>query len=360
MLILVPLMNVRELIYKLTHWETWHHHAKYIPISPVWIWYMIRSGTPWFFTPSNPTLTFGGFEGEGKKEMYEQLPPGSYPNTAYVQPGIPFETVEKQVEAAGFTYPFIVKPNVGMMGFMFRKISNPQQLKKYHETIPIEYLVQSLVTYDVEVGLFYYRMPGEKKGTVSGLLKKDPAVIIGDGKSTVETLMRQKDSIRFKMDEMLTRHQESKDIVLAAGEKYYLSYASNRSQGGKMSVINEEIDERLQQLADSFFSYSGKFFYGRYDIKCASLEDLKAGKNYSILEFNGAGAGVQHIFGQNYSLWKAMSIILTHWKMLFVISRTNHKLGAPYWGLLKGWRHLKSAKQNLMRLKRMDANFPSF
>src|SRR6478736_3565294 len=293
-------MKIKELIYKLTHWQTWHHHAKYIPISPVWVWYIIRSGTPWFFTPSNPTLTFGGFEGEGKKEMYDQLPPGSYPHTTYITPGIAFEKVVQQVAEAGFTYPFIVKPNVGMMGFMFRKISTPAQLKRYHEVMSIEYLVQELVTYEMEVSAFYYRMPNETKGIVSGFLTKEPAFIIADGKSSIEELMRKNESIRFKIDEMLERHREFKDNVLPAGEKYYLSYAGNRRQGGKLINMDEAIDEQLINLFDSFSHYNGKFYYGRYDIKCSSIEDLKQGKNYSILEFNGAGAGTQHIYSKNY------------------------------------------------------------
>ncbi|RYY71207.1 MAG: hypothetical protein EOO13_03940 [Chitinophagaceae bacterium] len=353
-------MKIKESIYKLTHWETWHHHAKYIPISPVWAWYMIRSGTPWFFTPSNPTLTFGGFEGEGKKEMYEQLPANSYPNTTYIQPGIDFNQVEAQVVAAGFHYPFIVKPNVGMMGFMFRVISNAEQLKKYHETIHIEYLVQELVAYPLEVSAFYFRMPDQKKGIISGFLKKEPAYITGDGKSSIEELMLEHEGIRFKLDEMLVRHAAHLDQVLPSGQTFYLSHASNRSQGGTLIGIDHEIDDRLQQLFDGFSHHNGQFFYGRYDIKCTSVEDLRQGKNFSILEFNGAGAGTQHVYANKYSLWKAMSIILTHWKMMFLISRHNHKKGVPYWGFLQGWRHLKAAKQNLMTLKKMDANFPAY
>ncbi|RYY47406.1 MAG: hypothetical protein EOO06_12530 [Chitinophagaceae bacterium] len=353
-------MKIRESLFRLTHWETWHHHAKYIPIAPVWVWYIIRSGTPWFFTPSNPTLTFGGFEGEGKKEMYEQLPPGSYPNTIYIQPGIPFSEVENQVDAAGFQYPFIVKPNVGMMGFMFRKISNAAQLKHYHETLPIEYLVQDLVDYDLEVSAFYFRMPDQQKGIISGFLKKEPAFIVGNGNQTVGELMQIHEGIRFKMDEMQARHAANLKIVLAAGEKYYLSHASNRSQGGKLVGIDHEIDARLQELFDGFSHYNGKFYYGRYDIKCKSVEDLKAGKNFSILEFNGAGAGTQHVYANNYSLWKAMSIILTHWKMMFRISRQNYKNGVAYWNFTKGWKHLKAAKRNLMMLKKLDASFPSY
>ena len=72
--------------YKLTHWETWHFHAKYIPILPAWLWYCIKSRSLWFFTPSNPTLTFGGMEGETKEEMYEQMPPGTFPRSIYISP----------------------------------------------------------------------------------------------------------------------------------------------------------------------------------------------------------------------------------------------------------------------------------
>lgn len=353
-------MKLKNIFYTITNWETWHHHVKYIPLTPVWIWYCIRSGTPWFFTSSNPSLTFGGFEGEGKKEMYEQLPPGSYPATIYINPGIPFEEVIKQMEDAGFKYPFIVKPNVGMMGFMFRKITELPQLKLYHETMPIEYLIQELVNYPMEVGVFYYKMPGESKGHISGFLKKEPPYLIGDGVSTIESLINRNEGIRLKKEEMLSKHSTKLKDVLPPGEMYFLSYASNRNQGGKLTGIDHEIDDTLQQLITGFSQYPQPFYYGRYDIKCNSVEDLKAGINFSILEFNGAGAGTQHIYANGYSIWKASAIILFHWKMLFSISRENRRLGAKVWGVPKGWRHLKAAKKNLMMLKRMNETFPSF
>ncbi|MFT3979159.1 MAG: hypothetical protein QM687_01730 [Ferruginibacter sp.] len=354
-------INLNSFFYTLTHWKAWHHHVKYIPISPVWVWYIIRSGTPWFFTPSNPTLTFGGFEGEGKKEMYEQLPEGSYPKTIYIDPAASFEEAEKQVAAAGFNYPFIVKPDVGMMGFMFRKVSDAEQLKLYHQSIPIVYLVQELVDYPIEVSVFYFRMPNEKKGTVSGFLKKEPAFVIGDGKSTVETLLQLNEQHKHKKEMLMERHAAHLQEIPAPGEKHYLSLASNRGQGGNMEGIDHEIDEELQHLMDSLSHHAGKFYYGRYDIKCTSVEDLKKGRNFSILEFNGAGAGVQHIYANDYSLFKACSVILTHWKMLFKISRYNHiHNGVRYWSFMEGWKHLRAAKKNLMMLLRLDANFPGF
>ncbi|MBC7866684.1 MAG: hypothetical protein H7X88_04030, partial [Gloeobacteraceae cyanobacterium ES-bin-316] len=316
-------MKLKDILYKITHWESWHHHAKYIPLSPVWAWYCIRSGTPWFFTASNPTLTFGGFEGEGKKEMYEQLPPGSYPKTIYINPGTSFPDVEKKFVAAGLGYPFIAKPNVGMMGFMVRKISNQAQLIQYHLAMPNEYIIQTLVDFPLEVAAFYYRLPHQQKGTLSGLLKKQPAYVMGDGQSKLVDLIKANDHTRFKQDDIITRNKAQLEKVIPKSEKFYLSVTSNRSQAGMVEGIDHEINENLQRLLDDWSHYSGKFFYGRYDIKCASIESLKQGKNFCILEFNGAGAGIQHITGNNYSLAKALKIILHHWKLLFQISSYN-------------------------------------
>jgi hypothetical protein len=353
-------MKLTDIFYKISNWESWHHHVKYIPLSPVWVWYCLRSGSPWFFTATNPTLTFGGFEGEGKKEMYEQLPPGSYPNSIYISPALPFEELLNKVKGAGFEFPFIAKPDVGMMGFMVRKISTPEQLQQYHTAIPANYIIQTLVDYPLEVSAFYYRMPGEKKGTISGLLKKQPPYVTGDGKSSLLELIQANQHIRFKQEDIIARNNAQLESILPEGSTFYLSVTSNRSQAGIVEGCDNEITDTLSNLLDEWSLYKGSLFYGRYDIKCASLASLKEGKDFSILEFNGTGAGIQHITGNNYSFFKAIGIILQHWKMMYLIGRKNNKLGVPYWKTKNGWKHLKLAKQNLMMLKKLDAAFPSF
>ena len=354
-------MKLKDIVYRITHWESWHHHVKYIPLSPVWLWYCLRSGTPWFFTATNPSLTFGGFEGEGKREMYEQLPSGSYPRSIYIDAGIPFSQLEERVAAAGYSYPFIAKPNVGMMGFMVRKINDAGQLKLYHEAMPSEYIVQTLVNYPLEVSAFYYRMPADKKGTVSGLLKKQPPYVVGDGTSNLESLIKKNGHVRFKKEEILSRNAAQLQKVLPSDETFFLSVTSNRSQAGMVEGIDQEINENLRTLLDDWSHYAGKLYYGRYDIKCASVESLKSGTDFFILEFNGTGAGIQHITGNNYSLFKAWGIILKHWKMMYKISRYNATvLGVKYWGFKQGSLHLKNAKANLQFLKKLDADFPAF
>lgn len=350
-------MNFKKIIYRIAHWETWHYLAKYIPISPAWLWYCMRSGSLWFFTASNPTLTFGGFEGESKKEMYDQLPPGSYPNTVYISPTLSFEEVVQLFQINNFSFPIGVKPDVGMMGFMFRKIENEDQLKKYHSTMPVDYMLQALAPYPIEVSVFYYRFPNQQKGTITGFLKKEFLEVTGDGTSTLEELMLNYSRVAFRLEEMKSKHEKKLNTVLPAGEIFILSQALNLSRGGRLVSLEHEKDERLLQVFDGLSNYTKHFYYGRYDIKCASVEDLKQGENFTILEYNGCGAEPHHIYGNDNTLIKAYQIVLQHWKVLYKISRYNHKKGIPYWGYQKGKSFLKNAKKHFKMLKELDKNF---
>ena len=90
---------MKRLFKRISDWEHWPFKILYAPISPVWLWYIIRSGAVWFFTPSNPKLTFGGMEGEPKKEMHDLLPHQFAPATFNVLPSDDFEAVKKKVRA---------------------------------------------------------------------------------------------------------------------------------------------------------------------------------------------------------------------------------------------------------------------
>src|ERR687889_536181 len=91
----LKVMKLKKLWYHITRWENWNPLTKYLAIAPAWFWYCLKSRSLWFFTPSNPTLTFGGFEGESKKEMYDQLPPSSYPKSIYISPALSFSEAEE-------------------------------------------------------------------------------------------------------------------------------------------------------------------------------------------------------------------------------------------------------------------------
>jgi hypothetical protein len=345
---------MRKLLYQLTHWETWDYRIKLVPLLPVWCWHCLRSGSCWFFTAANPSLTFGGFQGETKREMYEQLPPGTYPRSLYISPDLSAETAERQVIDAGYTHPFAVKPDVGMMGLLFRRIDTPAAFRQYHRAMPVDYIVQELIDYPVEVSVFYYRFPGAVSGTITGFVRKEFLEVVGDGQSTLGALIEGYERVQFRLAEIRAKHADRLDYVVPTGERYCLNYALNLTRGGRLVSLASEKDADLLRVFDDLSHYTGQFYFGRYDIKCRSVADLKQGKHFSIIEFNGAGAAPHHVYGNGHSLWQAYRIVLHHWQMLFEIARENRRLGVPCWTFWRGWDFLKASELHVQRLRRLD------
>jgi hypothetical protein len=348
-------MNIKNFYFKLTHWESWHYMGKYIPIMPIWLWHCMRARSLWFFTPSNPTLTFGGFEGETKSEMYKQLPEHTYPKSIYISPNTALSDLKEKIAENNFTYPFAVKPDAGMMGFMFRRIDNEDALIKYHTKMPVNYIVQELSDYPLEVSVFYYRFPTEKKGTITGFLKKEFLEVVGDGVSTLLALILNYERVRLRIDEIKAKHADNLEMILPKEKIYVLSYALNLSRGGRLVSLEHEKDEQLLKVFDELSHYTKHFYYGRYDIKCASIESLKNGKDFTILEYNGCGAEPHHAYGNGNTLFEAYRIFLHHWNILYKIASYNNSHGFKRWDFLRGWKYLKKAKVHYRLIKKLDA-----
>jgi hypothetical protein len=347
-------MQWKKLREKLFNWELWPFWLRYAGLAPFWALYCLRARSPWFFTASNPAITFGGFDGEGKKEMYEQLPAGTYPQTTYIQPGTSENALLEQVRVLGFTYPFCVKPDVGLKGLLFRKIDNEKALLYYHSKMDMEYIVQDLILYPLEVSVFYYRFPNQQKGVITGFLQKELMDVVGDGKSTLLELISAHPAAQHRIGEMRIKHADNLDTILPAGERYFLSYAANLNRGARFINLAAQIDEQLHRVFDRL-SHHTSFYYGRFDIKCKSVEALKQGQDYLILEFNGAGAEPNHIYQSGLNLLQAYKVVLAHWDVLFRISRYNHRHGFPYWPFTKGYRFMKKAGNHGKKLERLDA-----
>jgi hypothetical protein len=339
---------------RLRNWEQWPFWMRYLNITPMWVWYCIKGRSPWFFTPSNPTLTFGGFEGESKREMYDQLPPGSFPDTVYIAPGISFAEVRAAVEGSGIGFPCIVKPDVGMAGILFRKIASWEDLDAYHRSMPVDYLVQALIPYEVEYSIFYYRYPGQQSGTITGFLEKEPMSVMGNGRNTLLQLMERHPHAQYRLEELKAKHADHLSDILPEGEKRFLTYAANLNRGGHFINRHADIDDRLTRLVNSINLYSKHFYYGRYDLKAASMEDLKAGRNFLLLEYNGSGAEPNHVYQQGLTLRAAHREILRHWKVLYEISGINRRKGIQVWPLMKGWHFLQASKKHFRLLKALD------
>ncbi len=294
-------------------------------------------------------------EGEPKKEMYELLPKALYPATFNVMPKEDFAVINEKLLLHQINFPLIVKPEVGGQGILFRKLDTKEEFLHYHSLMPFEYIVQQLVHYPVEVSVFYIRHPKASKGIVTGFLHKIPLQVTGDGQHTLEELILKHPKGKKRTAELHSKHKEKWNSIIPKGEKYMLSYAANHNRGAHFVDLKEHIDEKLVAIFDTISLGINDFFYGRYDIMCASVEDLKNGRNFAILEYNGCGAEPNHFYDTGYTLMGAYKEILKHWKALYEISKYNRQQGIKPWPLQKGRRFLSDTNKLIKQMKEIDA-----
>ncbi len=130
------------------------------------------------------------------------------------------------------------------------------------------------------------------------------------------------------METLRHKHEKNFDKIIEKGENYILSYAANHNRGAHFIDLSKHINDDLVALLDDISHGVNDFFYGRYDIMCKSIEDLKKGKNFVILEYNGCGAEPNHFYDTGYTLTQAWKEILKHWKVLYEYQQLQPQAGS--------------------------------
>ena len=117
---------------------------------------------------------------ESKKQIYNLIPQKYYPKTALVKENSLIENVLKSIESNNIKYPLIAKPDIGLRGSAVKKINCIEDLKIYNLKANFDYLVQDLIPFPNEIGIFYVRYPDEKIGKITGIVGKEFLIIKGN------------------------------------------------------------------------------------------------------------------------------------------------------------------------------------
>jgi hypothetical protein len=334
----------RPFFIRLFHWEYWSFNAVYFCIYPVWAWLSLRARSFFFFAASNPTIENGGFLMESKRKIYHIMPPQYYPKTAFFPSGTPAATLLQQIQQLNFRYPLIAKPDVGGQGRGVKKINTEAELLQYGAVSPLDYLVQEYATQENEVGVFYYRYPGEKKGCVSGVVRKELLGVTGDGYSSIRQLLLKDKRFILQLPVLERTYGKALDQRLPAGEQKELVPYGNHARGAKFLDDTHRVDAVFSDTIDAICKQVEGFYYGRLDIRYNTWEELREGKNFSIIELNGAGSEPTHMYDPRHSLFFAWKEIVRHWIILWRISQLNHKKGIPYLTHAQGMQMLRDNK----------------
>ncbi|MEO8770232.1 MAG: hypothetical protein ABI402_09115 [Ferruginibacter sp.] len=315
----------RPFFIKLFNWEYWPFHIVYAPVYVYWMWLAVRSRSFFFFSTSNPTIKNAGFLLESKKEIYDLIPQQYYPLTLLFKHDETPHSIINKVAQRGMKFPLIGKPDIGMQGLAVKKLENENELIDYIAATKVDFLIQEFIPYENEVGIFYYRLPNEKNGKISGIVQKEFLAVTGDGVSTIETLLKKDKRFILQLKTLRISNGEEFNKVLAVGEKHILVPYGNHVRGAKFLDISHLADEALNQSIDDACKKIDGFYFGRMDIRYNTWEELREGKNFSIIELNGAGSEPTHIYDPKNSIFFAWKEIIRHLNILAKISRMNHK-----------------------------------
>nr|WP_299486289.1 D-alanine--D-alanine ligase [uncultured Allomuricauda sp.] len=337
--------------HKLTHWEYWPLWAIYYPLFPVWLYYSIKARSFFFFNASNPSMKNGGMAMESKMEIYKMIPKQHIPQTVFISKDEQPEVALECVLNAEISFPFIAKPDIGMKAFGVDKIHNKDDFKHYFSKTPENFLVQELIPYSKEVGIFYVRKPGEKKGKITGIVSKEFLSVTGDGQSSILQLIKKDPRSHLQLKVLQKRFGFKLNQVLNKDEEFILVPFGSHTRGAKFVDDTHRLNAGLLKVIDDICSKIEDFHYGRLDVLHNSLEDLSNGENFSIIEINGAGGEATHIYDPKHSLWFAWKEITRHWGMLNEISIINHKKGHSYLSFKDGREMLRANGELEAQLK---------
>lgn len=342
----------------LSFFEFWPMWAFYPPVMLYAGWLMLRYRGVMLPTVANPSFPGGGFFGESKADILQLA---MQHVAEWVAPFVRLERPESTVQgvvaerdaalaalaAAGLALPVVAKPDLGCRGAGVKLVRSAADLQAYLEAFPrgATLLLQRLVPFEGEAGIFYCRRPGQANGRIVSITLKYFPYVIGDGHSTLRELILN-DARAGRLSHLyLRRHAARLDDVPAVGESIRLAFAGSHSRGAIFRNGTHLVTPEMEAGFDAIAKRLPEFHFGRFDVRFESFADVQRGHGFTIVEINGAGAESTHIWDRRTGLLQAWRDLMRQYRWLFEIGHANRARGFKTMRLaefMHGYRREKS------------------
>jgi len=330
------------------HWEFWPAWLFYVPVALYYIRLAIRYRSFTLPTAANPGMQHGGFIGESKFHILKQLQyvGGHVVADAYMIDGRTTTdrllSVHQICRAHKIGLPFILKPDIGQRGDGVRLVHSMREAMHYFGATDVPILLQRYASGTCEAGIFYIRFPDETRGRIFSITEKIFPTITGDGTHTIEQSIRGDSRASLIAKKYLRRFANRADEILPTNKTLKLVETGNHAQGCIFRDGRHLWSEELEHKIDNLSRRLPGFYFGRFDVRYEDERELRAGRNFKIVELNGASSEATSIYDSRNSLAAAYQTLFLQWRLAFAIGAANRASGcAPsrLRTLWHEWRH---------------------
>ena len=322
-------------VKRILKWEFWPLPVFYFPIVFYVIFLGLKHRSLTVFTSANPGISDGGFVGESKNEIYNSLQ-RSEANRKFLlrhhllRGDLPAE--EKRIHAEtfmrdeGIAFPVVLKPDAGERGKGVRIVDSKKELGDMLNSLHGDYLIQEYFDGE-EVSIFYYRFPSEPNGRIFSMTRKVFPFVTGDGRSTIADLILDDPRAVCLAEKYFDENRSDLERIPEVGEMVQIIKIGTHSRGAIFVDGGEFRSREIENSIDAICREVPGFYFGRFDIRFASLDDFIAGREFKIIELNGVTSESTNIYDPGYTLLDAWRILFAQWRLAFEIGQENRRLG---------------------------------
>lgn len=329
----------------------------YAPLVLQWLWLAMRYRSLTLPTAANPAIEAGGLLGESKAECLGLAGTVAQPFIAKWaritrmpgnDPKASLGATRAAMAAAGLTYPFIVKPDIGWRGFGVRLVADEAALMDYLASYPEgeNLLLQEFLPWSGEAAIFWLRRPGQQQGEIFSLTLRYFPFVVGDGIATIRQLIETCPRMSWKAKELCAGNANRLEIVPADGECVRLAVVGSNRVAGLYIDGACHATPALAARMDSLCGDLKDFHFGRLDVRFESIEQLRDGEGFKVVEINGAGAEAVHIWDPDYPILQGYRTLFRQQALMFAIGDANRARGITPMGL----RQLIACQRRQQRL----------
>lgn len=343
--------DLRATWMRWTQWEFWPPWMFYPPVALYILWLAIKHRSLTVFTAVNPAIPTGGFIGESKSQILDQLNNDRGQIARYQLISSRDSTGAREQQALEFLqsletpYPIVLKPDVGQRGSGVRVLKDEATLREALGEISVDHVLQEFVP-GPEFGVFYIRHPEAPRGRLFSITEKRLPELVGDGEHTLEELILLDPRAVAMSRVYMQLHAARLQDVLPSGERITLVELGTHCRGAIFIDGNHLVTPELEQAFEEMSRDFEGFHFGRYDLRASSEESFRGGRDFKVIELNGVTSEATHIYDSKTPLLEAWRVLAEQWRLAFEIGAANLALGAHVAGLGELWRELRAYQTN--------------